>query len=185
MIAHVAQKLFPEARLVPPPVLDAKAPRRQGGQVLGMLSPMPDAGADALIVDLARALRRRGDPALLVVFGRCLDDLAVMAPGNVFVTGAMEQEDIATRIGLYEITEIMSCSRTRFGARLDALASTHGLARASFDWSSGALAFDRADLALDPRLCDRKTAELVADWLGQRRRTAQPAAGTAKKVKAR
>jgi hypothetical protein len=120
-----------------------------------------------------------------VVFGRCLDDLAAMAPGNVFVTGAIEQDDIVGLIGPYGITELMSCSRTRFIGRLDALASACGLARAGFDWSSGALAFDPADLALDPRLCDLKIAERVADWLGQQRLPAQSADDPAQEAKAR
>jgi GT2 family glycosyltransferase len=201
MVAHVAQRLFGDEQLVAPPAGAARTPQPQGqgpgGQVLGIVSPMPEAGVDALIVTLARVLRRRGDPARIVVYGRCLDDLSAMASGNVFVTGPVEQDDIVELIGPYGITELMSCSRTRFIGRLDSLASACGLARASFDWSSGALAFDPADLALDPRLCDLKIAERVADWLGQRRLQAKPssvgmsssggtpAAVTAQKVKAR
>ena len=149
-----------------------------GARTLGILAPLPEAGADALIVALARALRRRGDATRLVVFGHCLDDHAAMAPGNVFVAGAVEPEQIASLLGPYAITDLMCCSRTRFFGRLDALAAASGLARAGFDWSSGAVRFAAGDLALDPRLCDRKAAELTADWLARR------SDGATQKVKA-
>nr|WP_281414067.1 glycosyltransferase [Rhodoblastus sphagnicola] len=169
MGAFVAQRLFPEARRLPPPDLAAFAPNATGGLVLGLLSPLPDAGADSLILALAQALRRRGDPVLLVVFGVCLDEFAAMAPGNVLATGPVGDDELARLVQAHDVTELMSCSRTRFLGRLDALAAASGLARAGFDWSSGALPFHEADLALDPRLCDRKAAECVADWLQSRR----------------
>jgi hypothetical protein len=170
MIAHVAQRLFPDASIVQPPLAaPAKTVRTGGGKVLGVLSPLPDAGAEALTIAIARALRRRGDPARIVLFGSCLDDLAAMAPGNVLVTGAMASEDLAEMVGLHGVTELMACSRTRFFARVDALASHHGLAQAGFDWSSRAIPLKPGDLALDPRLCDRKIAEQVADWMFARR----------------
>jgi len=153
-------------------------------RTLGILAPLPEAGADALIVALARALRRRGDPTRLVVFGHCLDDQAAMAPGNVFVAGAVEADQIASLLGPYAITDLMSCSRTRFFGRLDALAARSGLARAGFDWSSGAVRFAAGDLALDPRLCHRKAAELTADWLA-RRSDPHPSVAGAQKVRAK
>jgi GT2 family glycosyltransferase len=173
MSAHVAQRLFPHARLLAPPEPPAFTPDPAGGRVLGLVSPQPEAGADSLIVTLAHVLRRRGDPAQIVVFGVCLDDFAVMAPGNVLVSGPAPDAELAALVRAYGVTELMACSRTRFLGRLDALATACGLARAAFDWSSGLLAFDAADLALDPRLCDRKAAERVADWLAARRAAAK------------
>ena len=91
-----------------PAALDAMAadffkagPRAQGAsaRTLGIWRRSREAGADALIVALARALRRRGDPTRLVVFGHGLDDQAAMAPGNVFVAGAVEADQIAALLG--------------------------------------------------------------------------------------
>ncbi|SNB60447.1 Glycosyltransferase, GT2 family [Rhodoblastus acidophilus] len=169
MTAYVARRLFPQARVLSPPDVAAFTPQVEGGRVLGLLSPQPEAGADALALSLAHALRRRGDPALLVVFGACLDDFAAMAPGNVLVTGPVEEAQLPDLVAAHGVTELMSGSRTRHFGRLDALAAACRLPRASFDWSSGALPFHSAELALDPRLCDRKTAERVADWLAARR----------------
>ncbi|MCW2274516.1 glycosyltransferase [Rhodoblastus acidophilus] len=168
MSAHVAERLFPQARLLPPPDFSHAISAAPGGRVLGVLSPQPSAEADALVVALARALRRRGDPAEIVVLGACLDDFAVMAPGNVVVSGSVEGEDLAPLVQAFGLTELMSGSRAYCG-RLDALAAVCGLPRAGFDWSSGALPFGAGELALDPRLCDRKTAEIIVDWLAARR----------------
>ncbi len=111
MSAHVAERLFPQARILPPPDFSHAISAAPGGRVLGVLSPQPSAEADALVVALARALRRRGDPAEIVVLGACLDDFAVMAPGNVLVTGSVEGEDLAPLVQAYGVTELMSGSR--------------------------------------------------------------------------
>ena len=169
MSAHVAARLFPQARILPPPDFAPDVSDAAGGRALGVLSPQPCAEADALVLALAHALRRRGDAAEIVVLGACLDDFAAMAPGNVVVTGPVEGVELAPLVRAYGVTELMSGSRALFGGRLDALAAACGLPRAGFDWSSGALPFGAGELALDPRLCDRKTAEIVADWLAARR----------------
>jgi len=168
MSAHVAKRLFPEAVILAPP---APAPGRfdeGGGRTLGVLSPHPGAETDGLVLALAHALRRRDDPVDIVVFGVCLDDLAVMAPGNVLVTGPVDDDELAPLVESYGVTELMAGSRA-FAGRLDALSAACRLPRAGFDWSSGALRFAAGELALDPRLCDRKAAEHVADWLATRR----------------
>jgi len=169
MSAHVARRLFPQARLAPPPDHAPTLSPAPGGRTLGVLSPQPCADSDALILTLARTLRRRENPADIVVLGACLDDFAAMAPGNVTVAGPMEGEDLKPLIAAHGVTELMAASRALYGGRLDALACRCGLPRAGFDWSSGALPFGPGELALDPRLCDRKTAEIVADWLAARR----------------
>ena len=39
-----------------------------------------------------------------------------------------------------------------------------GLPRAFFDWSGGEFEQSEDDLALDPRICDRKAARLIVNW---------------------
>ncbi len=169
MTDHVVSRIFANARRAEFSPRIPTVPGAGGGMVLGLLAPAPDAACDSLIVTLARALRRQDDPARLVVFGACLDDLAVMAPGNVFIAGRIENNQYDRALRQYEITELMSCSRTRFFGLLDDLADAFGLARAGFDWSSGSQPFAEADLRLDPRLCDVKIARQVGSWLRRRR----------------
>ena len=131
--------------------------------VLGVLLPHPTGDADRLIAALARRLRREGAGSL-VVFGRCLDDCAMMAVGNVYIAGALNEEESAT-VSLYGAGKLLSPYRTQGFGRLDALAGLTGAPKAYFDWSFGALARDTNDLALDPRLCNERAARAIARWL--------------------
>ena len=111
-----------------------------GARTLAIRRP-PRRLADALIVALARALRRRGDATRLVVFGHCLDDLAAMAPGNVFVAGAVRARAYDRLLGPYAITDLMCVRGPVSSGGSTPLAFRRGLARAGFDWSSGAARF--------------------------------------------
>jgi hypothetical protein len=100
-----------------------------------------------------------------VVLGQCLDDLAVMACGNVFVAGKIETEEYERMLRQYEVSALMSPYRTRFFGRIDRLSQMSGLPKAYFDWTFGKMSQMPSDLALDPRLCDAKAAAQIADWL--------------------
>ena len=132
--------------------------------VLGVLLPHPTGEADRLIAALARRLRgeRAGS---LVVLGRCLDDLATMAVGNVYVAGAIDEAESASVLSLYGIGKLLSPYRTQGFGRLEALGRLTGAPKAYFDWSFGALARETNDLALDPRVCNESAARALARWL--------------------
>ena len=147
---------------LPSPRRAAKAPSRRS--VLGVLVAHPTGEADRLIAALARRLRREGAGSL-VVLGRCLDDLASMAVGNVFVAGTLDEKESPTVLSLYGVGKLFSPYRTQGFGRLDALSRLAGAPKAYFDWSFGALTRETNDLALDPRVCNESAARAVARWL--------------------
>ena len=166
-----ARHVFREALVLEAPEIEAPVwaspiPAVQTGEgALAIVAPAPCALADRLTIGLARDLLQRGAATRIVVFGECVNDLAVMSPGNVFVAGKVETEEYERLFRQYEVSALMSPYRTRFFGRLDLLSHFSGLPKAYFDWTFGKMAIADGDLALDPRLCDAKAAALVAGWL--------------------
>jgi hypothetical protein len=150
--------------------LENGAPRATNAAgALAIVVPEPSALADRLIVSLGRALSLRGSASSsrtcpIVVLGQCLDDLAVMACGNVFVAGKIETEEYQRMLRQYEVSALMSPYRTLFFGRIDHLSQISGLPKAYFDWTFGKMSPMATDLALDPRLCDAKAVAQIADW---------------------
>jgi O-antigen biosynthesis protein len=133
--------------------------------ILGVICPEATGEADRQIVALARMFRLRGIDALIVVLGRCADELGVMATLNIFVTAAIAREEYPQVIRQYGIGRLFSPYRTRHFGIVDDLGAVCGLQKAYFDWSFGALAIDDGDLALDPRICVERAALEVGAWL--------------------
>jgi hypothetical protein len=149
------------------------AVRRNGGNTaLGLLAPIPTAAVDRLILRLGRQFALSGIETPIVVLGRCVDDLGLMATGNVFVTGPAAQDEYERLVAQYEIGALALLYRTAFFGLLDRLARAAGTPKAYFDWSFGALDTDAGDLSLDPRICDEKAASSLASWVGARNRKA-------------
>ncbi|MCI4681337.1 glycosyltransferase family 2 protein [Candidatus Rhodoblastus alkanivorans] len=166
MSDQIARHIFSDAAVVPiaePPIATRPLDRPPAG-ALAVLMPLRDPLADRLVIALGRALRRRDETARIVVFGACVDDLAVMKPGNVFVAGAVERGEYERLLRQYEASALMSPYRTRLFGRTDVLSRAFALPKACFDFSFGKLAREDGDLALDPRLCDAKAAALAAQW---------------------
>ena len=138
--------------------------------MLGVLAPYPTGESDRLIEAVARRLRREG-AGTLVVLGKCCNDLAAMAAGNVFVTGPIgDDETSPALLSLYGVSRLLSPYRCHGFGRLDALARRAGLPMAYFDWSFGGMAEAAEDLALDPRICHESAAAALARWLLQSQR---------------
>jgi hypothetical protein len=133
---------------------------------LGVLAPFPSAMTDRLVLRLGRLLAREGGATKIVVMGRCMDDLALMAAGNIFVTGPAEPEEYERLVAQFDIGALLSADRTAFFGLLDQLAHATGAPKSYFDWSFGALETQAGDLSLDPRICDEKAADAIASWLG-------------------
>ncbi len=146
----------------PDPLWPARAQR---GRSLGILAPFPSAETDRLLIRLARLPALHSLDVEIVVIGRCLDDLAVMASGPVFVTGPAAPAEHETMIARYRIGALASFDRSAFFGPLQRLSRRSGAPMAYFDAAFGALASDPGDLALDPRLCDAKAAAAIAFWL--------------------
>ena len=163
---HVFGELFVLKAPELAPGVSGPAPRgRNRAGTLAIVAPAPSALADRLIISLGRALLRRGSVTPIVVLGQCLDDLAAMACGNVFVAGKIETDEYERLLRQYEVSALMSPYRTRFFGRIDRLSHISGLPKAYFDWTFGKMTRAAPDLALDPRLCDARAAAEIADWL--------------------
>jgi len=166
-----ARHVFGEALVLKAPELgpgfSTQTPRaKNGAGALAIVAPEPSALSDRLIVSLGRAyLRRGGAKTSIVVLGQCLDDLAVMACGNVFVAGKIETEEYERLLRQYEVSALMSPYRTCFFGRIDRLSQYSGLPKAYFDWTFGKMTATAPDLALDPRICDARAAVQIVDWL--------------------
>jgi GT2 family glycosyltransferase len=137
------------------------APSRR---VLGVLVPCPSGLIDRQILRIARHFAKLQFDAKMIVLGRCVDDLALMATGNVFVVGRVDNEQYGRLIVQYEIGALMLPYRTSFFGLLDRLANEAGLPKAYFDWSFGGLSAAAGDLVMDPLICDEKAAFAIADW---------------------
>ncbi len=166
MSEQIARQMFGEvavASFVEPPIVTRPVSRAQRG-AMAVIAPLRDARADRLVVALGRALRRIDDSARVVVFGGCVDDLAVMRAGDIFVAGRVEQDEIERLLRQYDVSALMSPYRARLFDRIDRISRAFALPKACFDFSFGKLAFEDGDLGLDPRLCDAKAASRVAQW---------------------
>jgi O-antigen biosynthesis protein len=133
--------------------------------VLAFLVPAASGLIDRQIAKICRLFTKWRLATKIVVLGRCVNDLALMGTGNVFVAGEVQSEEYLRLIAQYEVRAIMSPYRTCFFGLLDQVAEEAALPKGYFDWSFGALEVDDGDLSLDPRICDERAALAVADWL--------------------
>ena len=132
---------------------------------LAILVPFASGLIDRQIISVCRRLVQDDTKTKIVVLGRCVNDLAVMATGNVFVTGEIKPHEYPRLVIQYRLSALMSPYRTCFFGLLDKVAHESVLPKAYFDWSFAALEIDDEDLALDPRVCDESAASSIADWL--------------------
>ncbi len=133
--------------------------------ILGIVCPEATGQTDRQIIAMGRMFRLRGIEASIIVLGRCVDELGVMASGNVFVTGAISRQEYPQAIEQYGVGNLFSPYRTRHFGTVDDIGALCGLKKAYFDWSFGSLEIDDGDLALDPRICVQRAALEVGAWL--------------------
>jgi GT2 family glycosyltransferase len=140
---------------------------------------MPGQGRTGLIVQgstvdefqlvrtfLREAVQRFPQQAVVVV-GKTADDLALMAIGNAFVSGAVDAADCAVVLRQYGIDKIfVPLRRPLYGHPLFGAARQSGLPMAYFDWSFGKSKRRDADLAIDPRCSVSDLAPMVGHWAG-------------------
>ncbi|WP_177243086.1 glycosyltransferase [Bradyrhizobium sp. Gha] len=165
-------------RLLPPNrakqirlVHDARRPHSLAsrGAALGLLPAGHGASEFAFMCETVRQLRRHRTDLEVVIFGETLDDLALMALGNVTVTGAISSDEVDDIATLHGIGGILAGRRTPlFGHPLMLSAYDLDLPLAFFDWSSGEVDAHRSDLALDPALSAAGLAEAVLKWSNDR-----------------
>src|SRR5208337_3111678 len=94
--------------------------------VLGVICPEATGEADRQIMTLGRMFRLRDIDASIVVLGQCVDELGVMASGNIFVTGAIARQEYPQVIRQYGIGRLFSPYRTRHFRIVDDLGALCG-----------------------------------------------------------
>ena len=151
---------------VPPPPRSPIASLAKFEQaILGVICPEATGESDRQIMTLGRMFRLRDIDVSIVVLGLCVDELGIMASGNIFVTGAIALEQYPQVIRQYGVARLFSPYRTRHFRMVDDLGALCGLQKGYFDWSFGALEIDDGDLALDPRICVERAALEVGAWV--------------------
>lgn len=115
---------------------------------------------------LRQAVQAKPDQAFVVI-GATIDDFGLMASGNAFVSGELDDGDMAGVLRRYGIGRLVLPSRRPlFGHPVFVAAKASRLPMAFFDWSFGTQRPRRGDLAIDPR-CDVEEAfAAIRDWGG-------------------
>jgi GT2 family glycosyltransferase len=118
--------------------------------------------AEQILLD-AIASAFRGLDIGVVIIGDAA--LRLMRQPNVAVTGKVEAREIARIAAAWRIGRMfVNLRRPLFGHPLAAAAQALPLPLATFDWSMGALAPQRGDLLMDPRLEPDLVANGLVDW---------------------
>ena len=123
-----------------------------------------------LIRALARAFKHAQPGVSLVVIGATLDDLGLMACGNVFVSGAIEEGGYAPAFRRYGVDMLFLATRgALFGHSGLVAAQASNLPLAYFDWSLGRARPRAHDLPIDPALCNEDVAMALGRWMARSR----------------
>jgi hypothetical protein len=114
----------------------------------------------------------------VVILGPTLDDLGLMAIGNIFVSGPIEPDEYATAFRRYALTCLfLPALNAVFGHPAIGAADRSNLPVAAFDWTQGSWTPRPQDLSIDPSLGDAQIADSLSHWF-----TRRPAAAGARAV---
>jgi hypothetical protein len=116
--------------------------------------------------DLIRHTRQARPETEIVVLGETLNDLALMALGNVVVTGAVSAMDLPGTAALHGLCGVLIARRAPlFGHPLITAAfSEVDVPLAFFDWSFGKVSKQGADLSMTPSSEIVGIARAVLGW---------------------
>jgi len=162
---------LPEARDRTQRIPPAQRPRRPRSSVarkqcraLGIVAASPSASGFRQMRDLALTLRRLAPELTVVVLGATLDDIGLMRIGNVFVSGAVEPEEIPSATHLYGIRALFAaCPSSSPGPRVAAAAAAP-LPVAWLDRRPGRGGGDN-DIAVPPGCSGLELAARLHTWL--------------------
>ena len=172
--AHAfARRAWPDAgnKLVQTGVTNRSAARARESQAaraarLGIVLLDETADCRRLVRAIAAVLPRAADamPAVIVL-GETADDLGLMRPGGVMVSGAVVPSQLAATAERYRVTHLMALSSgAHFGAPAATAVAALDLPLAQFAWSAPASTV-AGDLWLAPSLDDAGVASALASWL--------------------
>ena len=166
-----AKRWLPRRRVTMDPTVprrkvrrSAQRPRRSPGTRLGVVPMSGSLQEFNLIRETARAFAGNWPSAQLTVLGATVDDLALMASGNVFVSGVVADDELCEAIRCYDLDRIfLPVRQPLFGHPRRLGVRDSGLPVACFDWCFGEGAA-AADLALDPALGGEQVALRLKSW---------------------
>jgi GT2 family glycosyltransferase len=121
-----------------------------------------------LIRRAARGLKRAAPNMFVVVLGTTLDDVGLMASGNIFVSGSIEPDEFETAFRHYALTCLfLPTLNAVFGHPAIAAADMSNLPVAAFDWTGGSWTPRPQDLSIDPSLGDVEIADSLSRWFAR------------------
>lgn len=133
---------------------------------VGVFPAAPSAEEHSLLISISRAFQRRGAALEFVVFGETINDLALMACPNSFVSGAFAGSEFERLLRQYQIHRLLFPVRQPlFGQSTFAQGLASGLPIAYFDWSFGKTEFGEQNLLLDPSASADTVIKALAKWL--------------------
>jgi hypothetical protein len=131
-----------------------------------------------LIRRVARGLKRAAPDAFLVTLGSTLDDVGLMASGNIFVSGSIEPDEYETAFRHYALNCLfLPTLNAVFGHPAVAAVERSNLPMAALDWTGGSWTPRPQDLRIDPSLSDAEIADSLSHWFIRRPAVAGAGAG--------
>ena len=149
---------------VAPELAPGRLTAATAGKVLGAVVLRAEPSTDAFLRALARS-PERADGVQMVVLGQSIEDRALLATRDTWVTGPIaDAADFARLIEAYAIDALVIADPVaRFGHEADALARATGCPLAVCDWAGEGSA-RRGHLALDPASSFAEAAASVHRW---------------------
>jgi hypothetical protein len=136
---------------------------------LGLVPIRKCASEQRFLREIAAALFKTRPDLRLIVVGATLDDAALMRCPNLHVTGPVEAEELETVATIYALDRLFVCvTQPLFGHPLLNAAFSGPRSLAYVDWTNGAVAPRRDDLALDPSVPLRGLIEDLNGWVTHR-----------------
>ncbi len=143
--------------------LDSALRRRQTeAPNVGILLPYETTSALRLVFVLADALRLLN--ANIFLFGATSLDERLIGRG-VFVCGKFALSERGAVLRQYQLDRLVSPYRSGFLWHLDAFRASTRIPAAYFGAPPASKLLGQTDLAIDPRVCDRRAAALFSNWL--------------------
>ncbi len=160
-MAHADPKVPPRPC---PTATPARPKGREGARalrMLGVVAPLVEPATEALVLAIARALRRRSRTHIIVL-GRAVDEEQLRSSGNLWVSGPIAAGEIADVARCHGVDALLSPYRDGTSWPLDELRGALGTPCAAFGAAWDGMGAD--DLALDPLAPEQDACLAIAAW---------------------
>jgi GT2 family glycosyltransferase len=141
--------------------------KHRSGKSIGFLPVGAGVAEYRLMKDVARALSRLLPERCIVVIGETIDDIGLMRLDNVYVTGAVQPDELDRILRQYDIGALFIPMRQPLFGHPTILYLADRIRTASFDWSFGDVSSRHTDLALSPYLNNGELIDSLMTWLSE------------------